>query len=164
MVQVHPAYDANTKSWYLDTGEEASSLQELKKLLPLYTKIVGYYPKGYSQKIACQKQLCAARNSGVKTTVVAQVAQQAKTAKTDKIENTIRQQPVKRDYPDTTPYRHCKYNHNAILNLWYAGNDAPTIASELGIEKFTSVVNVVWHARQKGDPRAVERNPRLAKR
>ena len=161
---VHPAYDVVTKTWFVETGEEATSLRELKKQLKPYTKIADYYPNGYRKKIIYREKLRTTQKPPIQTPRAAQDAQGVKTAKNDATKTTITRPTIKRCYPDTVPKRRCIYNHNTILNMWYSGLDAPTIADALSIKRWTSVVNIVWQARRKGDPRAVERNRRLAKR
>ena len=101
MVQVHPAYDVITHTWYLDTGEEAPTLRELKKQLQPYTKIADYYPKGYVQKIIHQKPLRTPQKQQIQKPAIAQVAQLAETAKIDTIETTITKPTIERHYLDT---------------------------------------------------------------
>ena len=171
---VSPTYDVDTQSWFLDTGHEAASLTALKLLLPKGTKIAGYYPKGYLHKIVYrepQKELLR--------TQITKPAQSVKTAISDPAHAQVAQRDIsmvqnqelstsspticKRVIPETTPKRRCIYDHDHILNLWFAGLDGPTIASELGLPRWTTVVNIVWQARQKGDPRATPRNSRTKK-
>lgn len=164
MVQVHPSFDTQTKTWYLDSGEEALSLRELKKQLIPYTRIEGYYPNGYTHKIAYREPAAHPQKQQIQNPPIARVAQGVETQQNDEIKPTIPRPTIKRSYPDANSKWPRKYNHDAILNLWFAGLDGPTIASELGIERWQAVVNIVWMERQNGDPRAVERNPRVKRR
>jgi len=46
VIEVHPSFDVETATWFLDELE-AVSLKELKALLPSGTKIKDYYPNGF---------------------------------------------------------------------------------------------------------------------
>jgi len=45
-----------------------------------------------------------------------------------------------------------------VLDLWHGGKSASTISKLLGVSR-NSVIGVVFRARQKSDPRAVQRLP-----
>lgn len=47
MLTFHPAFDPLTSTWFVN-DIEASSLRELKKLLPRRAKLKGYFPNGYT--------------------------------------------------------------------------------------------------------------------
>lgn len=56
----------------------------------------------------------------------------------------------------SVPKRKLKYDHNEILNLWDRGVPSTEIAKKLNMTAMR-VVDTVWMARQKGDPRAKSR-------
>jgi hypothetical protein len=43
---MHPTFDPQTQTWFVDKYE-ATTLAELKTLLPKRTTIIGYYPRGF---------------------------------------------------------------------------------------------------------------------
>lgn len=47
MTQVHPSFDAETQTWFLDGGPEAPTIRQLHRLLPPGTRVRDYYPRGY---------------------------------------------------------------------------------------------------------------------
>jgi hypothetical protein len=50
LINVHPAFDAKTQTWFWNEFE-APSLRELKRLLGNGVKIKDYYPMGLSNTI-----------------------------------------------------------------------------------------------------------------
>ena len=161
---VHPAYDIKTSSWFLETGEEATTLSKLKQLLPKNTKIAGYYPKGYIHKITIQDEVRRLPKMPDTIPAVAQVAQNSNNPDFNPTIELKTDTTICITKPKTHRGPPIRYDHNQILNMWFDGLDAPTIARRLSIKRWTSVTNIVCNARINGDHRATSRNPRLADR
>ena len=162
---VHPAYHPESGLWFLESGEEAPSLAKLKALLPAGTKILGYYPKGYSGKVQVSK-------APTRTLYAERFSNYSPFSKAPKqivvppeVKPVVKPSPappvVKRK---RAGYAHNRqYDHEAILNLWAEGLTGPQIAEKLGMDRWLTVCQIVYECRKKGDPRAVRRAPERIK-
>lgn len=156
---VHPAFDPVSCLWFLETGEEAKTISDLKKQLPSNVKIVGYFPNGYDGLVRVNKCRVEPRESTQNYNPLSKAnVPKVISAKRSGIRlHPVREMPKRPKAKRVASNR--KYDYEAILNLWAKGMTGPQIAGELNIEDWKKVCQVVSIARKDGDPRAVSRKP-----
>jgi hypothetical protein len=142
MATVHPAFDVKTKTWF--AGDvEASSIRELKRLLPRRTKITGYFPQGYR----------ATRANGLPTRLLVR-----ETFSPIRMAASSPVPTPKRIYTALQKTNHKVYDHDLILSLWVEGLSGPEIGRKLGLPCSTTAGGIVAAHRIAGDPRALSRS------
>ena len=137
MPTVHPAFDLKTKTWFVGQ-HEATSIRELKRLLPRRTKIVGYYPQGF--------------------TFNRPHSDQPTRAIMKESFSPINIQKPKRVYTTLQKTKPKKYDHDSVLALWVEGLSGPEIGARLGLPCSTTAGGIVARCREQGDPRALSRS------
>lgn len=155
---VHPAFDPVTCLWFLETGEEARSIADLKGKLPENVKIVGYYPNGYDGKFKVKPPTTT--EPPILRPNYNPLATEPKIIPPSKRSGArlkpVQQMPLRKINGGN---RRRKYDHDAILNLWVKGKTGKQIALELGIADWKKVCQIVSNERAYGDARAVSRAP-----
>ena len=129
MPTFHPAFDTTTAKWFVDQFE-ASSLKQLKKLLPRRSKILGYFPQGFKDIPPWPKE---------QTRVAA----------------PYQLRPPQFVHP-TAPRAPVAKCHEQVLDLWAKGLLTNQIANRCNIKRGV-VAGIVSRARKRNDPRAVKR-------
>lgn len=149
--QVHPAFDPKAGKWFIEGLQiETSSLAEMQKQLGSKVTIIDYYPNGVPWELTKSYQVPEGA-SKISTDRLA-LGMAGKPNKT-----FIRAQNAKQQDPYDKDGR-----RGRILNLWAMpplgeGLTANQIAERLGIENEAHVEHVIFHARERGDPRAAKR-------
>jgi len=136
-MKVHPAFDTETMTWYLENpAVEAKSLRELKQLLGKGYQILDYYPNGSPATIWPTLVL---------PEPIERVAQAA----------PAQQQPAKRRAAATKGNwgTKKKYDYEAIARMWLDGYTGPEIGEALGLPKSTTAAQIIARLRDAGDTR-----------
>jgi hypothetical protein len=153
MIEFHPEYDCETRTWFVPDQEyEAPTLAALQLLLGPQAVIKDYYPLGMG--------LCAAVKFMENVTKAASSYSLSKLRpKILDVTGGYLHGPKPRSPRPPRPKVEGKYNTERILDMWAAGMTAAEIrADDTGGVSKTYLRVIVHRARAKGDPRAVRRN------
>lgn len=167
---VAPAYDAAARLWFLETGEEATTLRELSVLVPR-AEIAGYHPGGFAVTSADRGYVVGdMRRVGVVTRPKFASDKQRASALAPTVRPVEPRKRLGRPRETWTPEMRAehaakmrvamahrtKWDRDAVLDMWVGGASGPEIEARLGMPKNTAGP-IVLNARQGGDARAVRR-------
>lgn len=145
---LHPEYFPSTATWEVD-GFKASTLAELMAIMRdvhpgVAVRFVGYHPEGVTfdwGNVITEERAAADKRA----TMLARTA--------------VKTEPSRRQLPTPGrkgPGRKCKYDHDAVLNMWQAGASTSEIMDRMACSK-AAVSGILSNGRVRNDPRAVRR-------